>query len=80
MLVGFGQMICKPVGPRCDLCDVAKVPRLCPSKKAVSPRKGAKKEDVGSPKVEVGEASEVKEEDEGRVKAEVVVKAEELVW
>ncbi|KAL8284304.1 hypothetical protein RQP46_005053 [Phenoliferia psychrophenolica] len=49
MLVGFGQMICKPVGPRCDLCDVAKVPRLCPSKKAVSPAKkrggGVKKEE-----------------------------------
>ncbi|SGY76700.1 BQ5605_C005g03508 [Microbotryum silenes-dioicae] len=38
--------ICKPVGPRCDLCDVAKVPRLCPSKRSVvppSPRKTPKK-------------------------------------
>ncbi|SCZ97225.1 BZ3500_MvSof-1268-A1-R1_Chr4-2g07071 [Microbotryum saponariae] len=46
MLVGFGQEICKPVGPRCDLCDVAKVPRLCPSKRSVvppSPRKTPKK-------------------------------------
>lgn len=39
MLVGFGQEICKPVGPRCDLCNVAQIGRLCPSKKVVSPRK-----------------------------------------
>ncbi|KAK4053685.1 alpha,alpha-trehalase nth1 [Microbotryomycetes sp. JL201] len=31
MLVGFGQMICKPIGPRCDLCSLAQAPRLCPS-------------------------------------------------
>ena len=57
-LVGFGQVICLPVGPRCDLCDVAKVPGLCPSKQAVSPRKTtrAKAEQAevkAEPKVEV---------------------------
>lgn len=41
MLVGFGQVICKPVGPRCDLCDVAKVPYLCPSKRTVVPPKSS---------------------------------------
>lgn len=33
-LVGFGQEICKPVAPRCDLCDVATA-KLCPSRRAV---------------------------------------------
>ncbi|CAH7674997.1 DNA glycosylase [Phakopsora pachyrhizi] len=33
MLVGFGQMICLPVGPRCDECAVGSVEGLCPSKK-----------------------------------------------
>ncbi|KAK4048714.1 alpha,alpha-trehalase nth1 [Microbotryomycetes sp. JL221] len=37
MLVGFGQEVCKPVGPRCDLCDLAKVPYLCPSVRKVDP-------------------------------------------
>jgi endonuclease-3 len=30
MLVGFGQVICLPVGPRCDICLLAKE-KLCPS-------------------------------------------------
>ncbi|EIW66237.1 hypothetical protein TREMEDRAFT_23302, partial [Tremella mesenterica DSM 1558] len=30
MLVGFGQIICLPVGPRCDICLLAKE-KLCPS-------------------------------------------------
>lgn len=34
LLVGFGQVICVPVGPRCDLCDVGKA-GLCPSKRVV---------------------------------------------
>lgn len=45
MLVGFGQEICKPVAPRCDLCDVARE-KLCPSRRVVvpSPRKKVKVE------------------------------------
>ena len=31
MLVGFGQIICLPVGPRCDLCLLAKE-KICPSR------------------------------------------------
>lgn len=34
LLVGFGQVICVPVGPRCDLCDVGKA-GLCPSRRKV---------------------------------------------
>ena len=68
-----GQEICKPTGPRCDLCDVAKVARLCPSKRVVSPKKGSpskvKKEEQRehSPKIEIGievEKTVVKEEEE----------------
>lgn len=33
-LVGFGQVICVPVGPRCDLCDLGSQ-RLCPSYRKV---------------------------------------------
>lgn len=33
-LVGFGQVVCVPVGPRCDLCELGKQ-RLCPSRRAV---------------------------------------------
>ncbi|KAI9633112.1 DNA glycosylase [Dioszegia hungarica] len=31
MLVGFGQMICQPVGPRCDICLLG-IRKLCPSR------------------------------------------------
>lgn len=33
-LVGFGQVVCVPVGPRCDLCELGKE-RLCPSRRKV---------------------------------------------
>lgn len=46
-LVGFGQEICKPVAPRCDLCDVATA-KLCPSRRAVvaSPTKRRLKAEI----------------------------------
>lgn len=31
MLVGFGQVICLPVGPRCDVCLLGKQ-KICPSR------------------------------------------------
>jgi endonuclease-3 len=31
MLVGFGQVICLPIGPRCDLCLLGQK-RICPSR------------------------------------------------
>lgn len=37
LLVGFGQVICVPVGPRCDLCDVGRA-GLCPSFRKVDPK------------------------------------------
>jgi endonuclease-3 len=87
MLVGFGQEVCKPVGPRCDLCDLGAA-KLCPSRRTVvppSPRKQKVKVEVelevkeeGKPKVEIG--IEVKEEttensfvkEEEKIKLEVI--------
>ena len=71
--VTVGQEICKPVGPRCDLCNVATVPRLCPSKQAVSPRKKTPsklikklEEEDGKPElpIELDAKPQVKEEEE----------------
>lgn len=36
LMVGFGQVICLPVGPRCDECSVGRVPGLCPSFKVAT--------------------------------------------
>ncbi|KAI6099210.1 hypothetical protein EDD16DRAFT_1660832 [Pisolithus croceorrhizus] len=33
MLVGFGQTVCFPVGPKCDSCMLSSA-RLCPSAQA----------------------------------------------
>ncbi|TFK32593.1 DNA glycosylase [Crucibulum laeve] len=41
MLVGFGQVICQPVGPRCDLCDLP-AKNLCPSAQKVVKTKNRK--------------------------------------
>ncbi|KAG6835643.1 hypothetical protein H0H93_016250 [Arthromyces matolae] len=41
MLVGFGQVICVPVGPRCDLCDLS-TKGLCPSAQKASKSKSLK--------------------------------------
>ena len=88
MLVGFGQEICRPVGPRCDQCSLGAA-KLCPSRRTVparsSPRKRAqlevkeeievKGEEGGEPKVEIGLEVDVKlelEEGGGRVEEEIV--------
>lgn len=44
-LVGFGQVVCVPVGPRCDLCDLGKA-RLCPSYRKVDPKSAATRKQV----------------------------------
>lgn len=95
MLVGFGQEVCKPIGPRCDLCDLGNA-RLCPSRRTVVPSSPTKRkvkvevgvkveEEEGKPKIEIG--VEVKEEEmettridqEGERVREVVVKEEETL-
>ena len=90
MIEIVGQEICKPVGPRCDLCNVAKVPRLCPSKQAVSPRKKTPsklikklEEEDGKPElpIEVEAKVEVKVEITEVVEKVTIVKEEEgLNW
>ncbi|GAA5977009.1 hypothetical protein JCM11641_002226 [Rhodosporidiobolus odoratus] len=82
MLVGFGQEICRPVGPRCDLCDVA-VAKLCPSRRVVpptSPRKARVKSEAGSPakkrtKIEVEEGGEA---EGGKPEVEVKLEIEDI--
>ena len=36
-MVGFGQVICLPVSPRCDLCYIGRA-KLCPSYRKVDPK------------------------------------------
>lgn len=83
ILVGFGQTICRPVGPKCNECHVAQVPGLCPSRRRdLGPyptAKGVKEEaeegGEGKPKVEI-EVEAVEEVGEGRVKLELGIKEE----
>lgn len=42
LLVGFGQVICVPISPRCDLCSVGQN-RLCPSYRPVDPKAAIKR-------------------------------------
>ncbi|CAD6905676.1 unnamed protein product [Tilletia controversa] len=37
VLVGFGQVVCLPVSPRCDLCILSPA-KLCPSRRKVDPK------------------------------------------
>lgn len=55
MLVGFGQVICLPVGPRCDICLLGQ-DKLCPSRVAVNAanRKEVLYTFTAGPKVEIG--------------------------
>lgn len=90
MLVGWGQKICLPIGPRCDLCSLASAsPSLCPSAKKVAPRKEKLKKEQ-SPKIEIELESEVKPSSAEVVKVEdkvevnqegvaVVVKEEQVL-
>ncbi|GAA5891567.1 hypothetical protein JCM5296_004260 [Sporobolomyces johnsonii] len=80
MLVGFGQEICRPVAPRCELCDVATA-KLCPSRKvapvpravvASSSPRGANSK-MRKVKEEVKE-----EEEEGKPKIEVGIESERV--
>jgi endonuclease-3 len=41
VLVGFGQVVCLPVGPRCDVCTLGKE-KACPSRVANVNSKGRK--------------------------------------
>lgn len=85
MMVGFGQIICLPVGPRCDVCLLGKR-KMCPSRVAKVNGEGRKEvvytftdddgvkveklEEVDEVKVEV-EAVEVRVQDGPLAKVEV---------
>ncbi|SPO27901.1 related to NTG1 - DNA repair protein [Ustilago trichophora] len=43
LLVGFGQVICVPVGPRCDLCTLGGGKGLCPSERKVDEKSALKR-------------------------------------
>ncbi|EJU05843.1 DNA glycosylase [Dacryopinax primogenitus] len=86
MLVGFGQALCFPVAPRCDLCALAEK-KLCPSRSKVGNVEGRKevvwKKEEGEVKLEVEEIGELGGRREvfvnvpGEGSAEVDVKVEE---
>lgn len=80
MLVGFGQVVCLPVGPRCDVCTLAKE-KVCPSRVANVNAKGRKVVEFGflakeEVKPEVGGEGEGMELDLSRVRAKVEVEIE----
>ncbi|KAF8801416.1 DNA glycosylase [Phlegmacium glaucopus] len=67
LLVGFGQVICLPVGPRCDVCDLS-TKGLCPSAQKVVNAKNRKTivfstpGEGADPKLEVKLEEEIGEE------------------
>ncbi|WVW79822.1 hypothetical protein I302_101792 [Kwoniella bestiolae CBS 10118] len=68
MLVGFGQVICLPVGPRCDVCLLGQQ-KICPSRIS-NVKSGGRKEVVfikneTEAKVEIGYENMVLKVDEG---------------
>ena len=60
MLVGLGQTICLPIGPRCDLCHLGQMEDSpCPSKRKVLVKQArAKAEKEETPTGEVGEVAD----------------------
>ncbi|GAA6063238.1 hypothetical protein JCM10212_000340 [Sporobolomyces blumeae] len=86
MLVGFGQEICRPIGPRCNECHLSTL-KLCPSRRIVpsttspSKNKRVKLEHVEAVKVEAEVKAEGGAIDEGKPKVKIgfeeVVKVEE---
>lgn len=69
LLVGFGQVICVPLGPRCDLCDVGKA-GFCPSRRVVDEKSTAKRVKVELLRSD-DERMVVEKEAEPKVKVEV---------
>jgi endonuclease-3 len=62
VLVGFGQVVCLPVGPRCDVCLLAKE-KICPARTIGGNYKGRK--EVGFSFDEADEDQKVIKVDEG---------------
>ncbi|KAI6150230.1 hypothetical protein EDD17DRAFT_1638768 [Pisolithus thermaeus] len=47
MLVGFGQTVCLPVGPKCDSCTLSSA-RLCPSAQTKKSTKRGSRDSVST--------------------------------
>ena len=60
MLVGLGQTICLPIGPRCDLCHLGQMEDSpCPSKRKVVVKQAkAKAEKEETPAGEIGQMAD----------------------
>lgn len=69
MLVGFGQVICLPVGPRCDICLLGKA-KICPSRVANVKAEG-RKEVVYTFTAEDEVKMEVVQQGQGPAKVEI---------
>jgi endonuclease-3 len=79
MMVGFGQVICLPVGPRCDICLLGER-KLCPSRVSNVKAEGRKEvlytftnDDDDEPNVDAGSESLAKIEvhfKDGEIKTE----------
>ncbi|KAH9813830.1 DNA glycosylase [Melampsora americana] len=73
LLVGFGQMICLPIGPKCEICLVGTREGLCPSKKLIKDKKRKSKIKKVKEVEEESEEEGVEIETEAKVKVEVEV-------
>lgn len=60
VLVGFGQVVCLPVGPRCDVCLLG-TERICPSRVANVNIKGRKVVEFGFLETGLAESEEAKD-------------------
>jgi len=64
LLVGFGQTVCLPVGPRCDLCELNSAgTKLCPSAQKVTNAKNRKSVFLAPEEVSAGPKVEIAIED-----------------
>ncbi|KAH9914519.1 DNA glycosylase [Epithele typhae] len=69
LLVGFGQTICAPTGPKCDQCELSELDGLCPSA-----RKGIK---ATATSRRIKPKMELKSEDEEEAKPKIEISFEE---
>lgn len=78
VLVGFGQVVCLPVGPRCDVCLLGKE-KICPSRVANVNIKNRKVVEFGFLDVQPGAESQLDQRDGvgADVKAAVEVEVED---
>lgn len=86
MLVGFGQTVCLPVNPRCDLCHLGQMEDSpCPSKRKVFVKQALAKKEEEETRThiltgEIGLLADTElEVEETEVKPIIEVKAESVI-